>query len=145
MTYSDPSVAALLNDAFVPLQAEIMGAVELRRKYHAVWTPNLQVLDTRGDPIYRTDGWLPPGEFVPFLLVALGQFHFLRHRYLLAVAVLEDVGLRYPRSSYAPEALYYLGTSRYMVNRDRSTMEATWRELQRRYPDSPWAIRTWLS
>ncbi len=141
-TYPDPSVKDILFGRYLPVRAEIMSAVQERRRYKAIWTPSYEILESGGYAVSHSDGWLPPSEFAPLLLLGIGHVRFRRHRYDDAFAAFEEVRKRYPLSSVAPEALYYMAVSRYMSTRDPKDLHSWYAELQRWHPDSPWALRT---
>jgi hypothetical protein len=42
-----------------------------------------------------------------------------------------------------PEALFWLATAYFLERRDNSRMYETWERLRARFPDSPWAHRTY--
>jgi hypothetical protein len=56
----------------------------------------------------------------------------------LFIAVFEQS----PRSSYAPEALYYRGVCRYLEAQDVEPLKEDWIMLQRFYPHSAWAMKS---
>jgi TolA-binding protein len=142
VTYPDFMVAGLLNAYFIPVQVNIKEVPKLAAKYMAIWTPNLIVLDGKENIIYRVEGWLPPSETAAMLLLARGHY-FLRHKkYQDAVPHFEEVFVKYPQSSFSPEALYYKGVSRYMDSHEVDKLKEDWIMLQRFYPSSTWAVRS---
>lgn len=141
MTYPDLYVATLLNEYFVPIQVNIEKAAELVRKYRPIWTPNLNILDEEGAMVYHVEGWLPPSEYSAMLLVSRGHYFIRRKRYAEAVPNFQEVGQRFPTSSFAPEAMYYLGVGKYMTSHKGEELVEAWKKLQQAYPYSSWAIR----
>ena len=77
MTYSDPQVIDTITARFVPVQINTQEAAAqpLVQRLYQVWTPDLRVLSPDGMDLYHWNGYLPPAEFVPQLLVA--QAHTL--------------------------------------------------------------------
>ena len=142
VTYPDLMVSGLLNAYFIPVQVNIEEVSKLAAKYQAIWTPNLNILDEKENVIYRAEGWLPPSETAAMLLLARGHFFFRRKKYLDAVPNFEEVFIKYPHSSFASEALYYKGVSRYMDSHEVDELKEDWIMLQRFYPSSTWAVRS---
>lgn len=141
MTYPDLFVATVLNEYFVPVQANIEKAAELVRKYRPIWTPNINILNEEGEMVYHVEGWLPPSEYSPMLLVARGHFFIRKKRYGEATPNFEEVMKKFPSSTFAAQALYYLGVSKYMTGHNVEELKGAWSKLQYTYPYSTWAIR----
>lgn len=141
VTYPDPVVATTLNEEFVPVQLNEDDVPQLVQKYRALWTPNLNVLDGQESQVYRVEGWLPPSEYTPMLLVAKGHYIFRNKHYQEAIPYLQQVIDRFPRSAFSPEAQYYIGVNQYMASHDPSQLAEGWKKLQELYPDSIWATK----
>lgn len=142
VTYPDLYVAAFLNEYFVPLHFNIEKARELILKYRPIWTPNLNILDEEGAVVYQTAGWLPPSEFAAMLFLSRGRYFIRKKRYPDAAPNFQEVLLRFPTSTLAPEAYYYLGVSKYLASHKGEDLVETWKKLQLAYPNSSWAIRS---
>jgi thioredoxin-related protein len=142
VTYPDLMVASLLNAYFVPVQVKIDEFSKLAAQYSAIWTPNLNVLDGEENIIYRAEGWLPPSEIAAMLLLARGHYYLRHKKFRDAGPTFDEVFVKYPQSSFAPEALYYKGVSRYLVSHSVSDLKEDWIMLQRFYPTSIWAVRS---
>jgi uncharacterized protein HemY len=144
VTYPDATVSALLNTQFVPVQLDLTREPKLADQYQVIWTPNLNIVDTRARVVYHVEGWLSPAEFAAMLHIGLGH-HALKHKhYDRAAAYFKTVYDRYPQSEFAPEALYYLAAGRYMASHEADQLREGWSDLRRRYPASAWAMRTRL-
>jgi TolA-binding protein len=127
----------------VPVQVNIKDVPQLVQKYRAIWTPSLNVVDGEENQIYRVEGWLPPSEYAPMLLVAKGHFMFRAKRYDGAIPCFQNVMARFPRSAFAPEAQYYIGVCEHTQNQDPGRLAKVWKQLQTMYPEvygqlSPW-------
>ena len=142
VTYPDLTVANVLNTCFIPVQVNIEKVDELADRYLAKWTPNLNILDGKGDVIYKIEGWLPPSETAAMLILARGHYFRRHNRYQDAVTDFEKVLSTYPRSSFAPEAQYYKGVGRYLDSHEVDDLKEEWITLQRFYPASTWAVRS---
>jgi outer membrane protein assembly factor BamD (BamD/ComL family) len=107
-----------------------------------VWTPNINFLDPEGNIFYHVEGWLPPSDYSAMLMVAHAHY-FLHHKnFQKARDLFQTVWDKYPQSEFAPEALYYLGVSRYKDSNKGDELIEGWRVLQRFHPESTWAIRS---
>ena len=100
-------------------------------------TPSADGLDRAA----RTGGSQRSFEFVPQLLVALGQARLRLHEEARAAALYEEVLSRFPTSAVAPEAQYYLGVARYKASHEGADLAKAWHRLQTRYPESIWRVK----
>ena len=144
MTYPDVQVSAILNQAFVPVQVDIDKAGELRQRYHVMWTPNLHVLDRSGATVRQLEGYLPPGELVPELILGVGRFDLREEHWDDAARRFDEVADRYPTSHGAPEGLYFAAVASYKGSHEVKRLIDGWQVLKARYPESIWSVRTYL-
>ena len=145
VTYPDKQVARLLDHHFVPVQVNIEEADDLAKRFQALWTPNLNMIDDREKRFYHVVGWLPPSEFVAMLKLARGHFLLSREKFDEAATILKDVFDEFPRSIYAPESLYYMGVCRYKASHKVEYLKEDWIMLQRFFPGSEWAMNSNVS
>ena len=143
MTYREPSIVDTINQRFVPLQVNTTEAASkpLVERYRQVWTPDVRVLGADGFEFYRWNGYLPPSEFLPQLLVAQAQACLRMEDPGGAAAIYEDVLRRFPTSAFAPEAEYYLAVCKYRQSHEGNDLLGGWRQVQTRYPDSIWRVK----
>jgi len=132
----------MLNNLFVPVQVDIEQASKLADKYQALWTPNLNVINNREKRVYHVVGWLPPSEFAAMLQTARGHYSMNSKKFDEAAPRFKEVFDHFPRSVYAPEALYYSAVSRYLSSHDVEDLKEDWITLQRFYPQSRWAMKS---
>ncbi|MFO7554981.1 MAG: hypothetical protein R6W88_07230 [Desulfobacterales bacterium] len=76
------------------------------------------------------------------LILARGHYFLRRKKYKDALPNFEKVLSTYPRSSFAPEALYYKGVGRYLDSHELDELKEEWITLQRLYPASTWAVKS---
>ncbi len=143
MTYPEQSVAATIAAHCVPVQINTQdrSGADIVARYRQVWTPDVRVLAADGFELYRWNGYLPPFEFVPQLLVALGQARLRQHDEGGAAAIYEEALARFPTSAVAAEAQYYLAVARYKASHDGADLMNGWGKLRARYPDSIWRVK----
>jgi thioredoxin-related protein len=111
-------------------------------RYRPIWTPNINIFDEEGAMVYHLEGWLPPSEYSAMLLVSRGHYFIRKKHYPEAVPNFQEVGQKFPTSSFAPEAMYYVGVSKYMASHKGEELVEAWKKLQGSYPYSSWAIRS---
>jgi hypothetical protein len=128
VTYSDPQVIDTINARFVPMQINTQEAagLPLVQRFYQVWTPDLRVVAPEGVDLYHWNGYLPPAEFLPQLLVAQAHACLRLH---------DEPG------AVAPEAQYFLAVSAYKQSHQASDLLDNWHRLQMRYPASLWRVK----
>ena len=87
------------------------------------------------------NGYLPPAEFVPQLLVAQAQTLLRLQGEPGAAAVYRQVLERFPTSAVAPEAQYSAAVALYKHSHQAPDLLDTWRRLQTQYPSSIWRVK----
>lgn len=143
MTYPQPPVADLIQRFTVPVQIDNSNDAnaELVARFKHIWTPDLRVLDSDLNELYRWDGYLPPPEFMPRLIAGLGQARLRSRDFKAAEAHYVDVLTRFPTAFAAAEAQYYLGVSRYRADPETNELLHQWSMLRSRYPASEYRLK----
>jgi len=143
VTYPEQSVAATIAAYCVPVQINTQdgSGADIVERFRQVWTPDVRVLAADAFELYRWNGYLPPFEFLPQLLVAIGQARLRQHDEGGAATVYEDVLARFPTSAVAPEAQYYLAVARYKASHEGADLINGWKRLRARYPESIWRVK----
>lgn len=101
-----------------------------------MWTLDLRVLDPDGFEYYRWNGYLPPSEFVPQLLVGEAQARLRSHDETGAAELYAEVIRRFPTSYVAAEAQYFLAVSKYKASHEANDLMDGWRKVQLHYPSN---------
>lgn len=114
---------------------------ETVKRFRQVWTPDLRIIDGEGAELYRWNGYLPPTEFLPQLLVGRAQALLRSDRGEDAATAFADVLRRFPTAFIAPEAAYFTAVSKYRSTHDAPDLLENWSHLQRRYPLSDWRTK----
>ncbi len=143
MTYPQPPVVQVITENAIPVQYDNSKKenVEVLKRLHHIWTPDVRVLDERGAELYRWDGFLPPPEFIARALCGFGQAHLRRREFEAAEKLYIDVLTRFSTTYAAPEALYYLGVTRYRKNPLGNDLLDQWAHLRERYPMSEYRVK----
>ena len=143
VTYPEPAVAGAINDSYIALQINTKEAASkpVVERYRQVWTPDVRILDADGFEYYRWNGYLPPFEFLPQMLVAEAHARLRQKNVSVAAELYNEVVERFPTSRVAPEALYFGAVASYRTSKDPADLKEGWEKLQSRYPDSDWRLK----
>ena len=136
----DREVSKFITDHFVPLMYEVgeQSSKDLMKRYEVQWTPTFVAADQKGDIVYRWEGYLPAEEFKAQMLMTEAKVAFKAENFSRAEKCYSALAEKYPKSDIAPEAVYYLGVSRYKKTEDPSHLKNANEELKRKYPDNVW-------
>ena len=138
---SDRRVASAIRDRFVPLKQLLGADREAARRYRPFWTPTVYFLDPDGHALVQWPGLIPADEMLALLDYGEAQVGIRRGRFRPSLELLERVPEHWPDSVLAPEALYWAGNLRYVMDGDREALDARRAVLVERYPDSVAARR----
>lgn len=143
MTYPQLPVQELISKFTIPVQIDNSQSQndELLRRIHHIWTPDVRILDAERFELYRWDGFLPPAEFQARFITGLGYAHLRLRQFPQAEQHYVDALTRFSTSYAAPEALYYLGVTRYRANPDGNDLLTQWHQLTSRYPLSEYRVK----
>ena len=140
VAYIDAAVINFVNDNLVPIRLKSADPI-LAPKFNIKWTPSLLLLDARGTEHYRTLGFYPPQDLIPSLLLGMGKAKFDQADRPAACGHFEKVLSDFPKSIFAPEALYLNGISRYIETHDVQHLTGMYDRLAAEYASSPWLTR----
>ena len=104
VTYPDPATVQLFHDYLVAVRAQVHSEPVLAQRFGVQYTPTVVILDEDGTERHRSIGFLPPQEFIPSILMAIGKVHYEGGRFKKAATVLGKLVSTYPQSSVVPEA-----------------------------------------
>lgn len=143
MTYQEPAVIDTINERFVPIQVNTQeeSSRSVVERYRQVWTPDLRVLGSDGYEYYHWNGYLSPFEFLPQLLAGQAQATLRMNDEIGAAGLYGELLRRFPTSSLAPEAQYFLAVARYKSSHKPEDLLDGWRRVQVRYPNSIWRVK----
>jgi hypothetical protein len=136
-------VAALMAQDFIAFRANVNDPAERAafRRFSAIWTPSIVILNADGVEQHRIEGFLPAREFHAQLLLALARIVAVRKRWVEAEPRYAAIVDQYGDTAAAPEALYWRGVAGYQGRRDHTALVTMAGEMKRRYPASEWAIK----
>jgi len=139
-TFRDPVVADLVAEHFISVRI-VMDQPDHQayfRRFGVIWTPTLLFLDRGLTAHYQWPGYLQQMDALAVVRIGLARCLMSRSRFVEACRHLEAV-TDLPDQTHYPEALFWLGTARYLIRRSEKDLESAWTMLKSRYPDSPWA------
>ena len=111
-------------------------------RFNVVWTPTVLVMDPKGDERSRLEGYLSKEEFQAHLEMGLSRVAFMQKNWGDAERRYDSIIERYPKSIYAPQAVYWRGVSRYSESHDGAELANTAKVLAEKYPGTEWALRS---
>jgi len=143
VTYPQPPVIAVILENGVPVQIDNSKSENNRYLHdiHHIWTPDVRILDHNGFEMYRWEGFLPPPEFMARTLCGYAMAFLRSKRFERAEALYVDVLTRFSTTYAAPEALYYLGVTRYRRDPHGDELLTQWANLRSRYPASEYRVK----
>ena len=143
VTYPDASVAEYISAHLVAYTCGIERRENwpLFRANHIIWTPSVGFADRNGSMHYHSPGFLPPSEFLSVLKIGRARCLMAWTRSAEAARELEPaVSIE---NAMTPEVMFWLAVAYYLERRDSTRMYEVWEKLAARYPESPWAKRTY--
>jgi len=143
VTYPEPAVAGTINNSYIPLQINTKesSAKPIVERFRQVWTPDVRILDASGFEYYRWNGFLPPFEFLPQMLVAEAHARLRQKNVSAAAEVYNKVVERFPTSRVAAEAAYYAAIANYRASENPADLKKGWEKLRSLYPASDWRLK----
>lgn len=132
-------MAQFIHDNFIPVEGHIKEHPAWFKRFDAVWTPTLLVMDPGGRERWRIEGYVPKKELRAQLEMALARLAVVRKDWSDAGKRYGDIAEKYGDTSIGPEALYWRNVSRYSQNHDATALQSVSHELKERYPNSIWA------
>ena len=141
--YSDPRVARLVDEAFVPVRVHVKQQSEeyqrLSERFAAHWTPTVLVVDRTGRERHRIEGFLPVEDFMAQLSIGAAHAAFAAGDYASAARRFDEIMEAHAASDAAPEAQYWAGVSRYKASGNPAALKDTARRFSERFQDTSWA------
>ena len=146
--WPDSRVEQFVTSEFKPVRVHVKDhADEFRRlgeKYGAQWTPDILMIDHKGEEQHRIEGFLPLDEFLPQLMFGRARIDFSNGKFAEAEQRFDRVVQEFPNSDAAPESLYWRGVSKYKASNDPSALHATASAFEKQYQNSTWAMMAWV-
>jgi len=113
----------------VPLEAHIKEHPAWFKRFEAVWTPTILVMDSKGVERSRIEGYLPTNAFRARLEMGLARVAFMHKKWADA------------EKGYSHVAEEYAAVCQYKATNDHMVLGEAPNELGAKYPDSEWALK----
>ncbi|MBI5249537.1 MAG: tetratricopeptide repeat protein [Desulfomonile tiedjei] len=136
VTYPNQAVTQFVQNNLIAVR--VRNDQPLADLFKVKWTPTLVLVDPEGKEVYRNVGFLPPDNLVPALMLGIGKLELQHGNYDKAIPHFDRVASKFPQSEEAPEAIYFMGVSRFKMNSDLKMMKETYNRLEATYPNSSW-------
>jgi hypothetical protein len=136
-------VSAFVQEHFVPFQANVNDPAQRPafRRFGAIWTPSIVILNSDGEERYRIEGFLTTRELHAHLRLALARIVAMRKRWADAEPLYARIVDEFGDTTAAAEALYWRGVAGYQGRRDHTALERMAAEMKQKYPGTTWAVR----
>jgi thioredoxin-related protein len=130
-----------VTDNFVPVKVHIKENRDQFRRFTSKWTPTIMIVDGSGKEFFRTEGWLPPRDFLAQMMIGFGRALFLNNKPKEAEKSFAEVADHFADTDFAPEAEYWRAVSQYRATADHKYLDEVARALANKYPYSNWTKR----
>lgn len=142
VTYPTEEVSNFITKHITPLRINVSDEAAFA-KYHIFWTPCLVMLDTDGNELQRTIGFMGVEEFIPRMLLGLAKVRLYKEEYDMAMIPLKSLQETYFESKAVPEAIFFGGVTLYKQTDDPGKLKQAYEKLLHDYPDSTWTKRAY--
>ncbi|MGB3212512.1 MAG: tetratricopeptide repeat protein [Desulforhopalus sp.] len=142
VTYPTKEVVTFVNNYLIPLRIEVNDDTSIE-EYHHFWTPTLAILDTNGNEIQRTIGFLGVDEFTAIMLLGIAKVRLDAGEYDTALIPLKSLLETFSESHAVPEAIYFRGVTMYKQTNNPNKLKEAYEKLLSDYPDSRWTRRAY--
>jgi hypothetical protein len=132
-------VTELVSKNFVAARFHVKDQADAFKRFDALWTPTILILDPTGKEQHRIEGFLPVEDFLAQLQLGLGHTAFKTGKFAEAEKWFREVVEKFPKTEAAAEAQYWAGVARYKGANDASALKATAEAFKKRYSDTSWA------
>lgn len=106
-----------------------------------MWTPDIRILGADGFEYDAIQGYWPPSELVPRLLLGRARSLARQNQDQTAEVAYDEIVIRFPRAIVAAEAAYWRAVCRYKRTHEADDLLKGWAKvLQSQYPQSQWRL-----
>ena len=126
----------------MPLEAHIKEHPAYFKRFEAVWTPTILVMDSEGVERHRIEGYLPKDWFGARLKMGLARVAFMHKKFMDAQQIYADVVNRYATLALAAEAIYWRDVCKYKATNDHTVLGPAATELAEKFPTDEWRLKS---
>ena len=125
----------------MPLEAHIKEHPVWFKRFEALWTPTILVMDPGGEECYRIEGYLPKNWFRARLEMGLARVAFMKKKFADAEKLYAAVIENYGDTAVAAEAIYWRAVCQYKATNDHTVLGPAAKELSEKYPGDEWTLK----
>ncbi len=142
-TWTDDSVAQILETEFVPVQLNVLEDDTLGKPpLLAWWTPTLIAMCPDGNIHRKWMGFLPPHEFLGEVALARVAYAMARQDFDEAHRLAQEATQWTQNDELRhSESLYWQAVTAYKASHNQDLLISGWKDLIARFPNSEWAKR----
>ena len=126
----------------MPLEAHIKEHPAWFKRFGALWTPTILVLDQEGAECYRVEGYLPANWFRARLEMGLARVAFMKKKWPAAEKAYAAVAEKHAGTDVAAEAIYWRAVCQYKATNDHTVLSPAAQELSQQYPGDEWTLKS---
>ena len=112
------------------------------KRFDAVWTPTVLVLDANGVERYRIEGYLPKDWFRARLEMSIARVAFMHKKFADAQKQYTEIADRYSNLALGAEALYWRAVSQYKATNDHTVLGEVATKIAEKFPDDEWRLKS---
>jgi len=126
----------------VPLEAHIKEHPAYFKRFEAIWTPTVLIVDSAGKERYRIEGYLPKNWFRARLEMGIARVAFMHKKFADAQNLYEQIIARYGDLELAAEAIYWRDVCAYKATNDHTVLGTAASELAQKFPTDEWKLKS---
>ena len=126
----------------MPVEAHIKEHPAYFKRFEALWTPTILVMDSAGVERYRIEGYLPKDWFGARLKMGLARVAFMHKKFVDAQQIYADIANRYGTLAVAAEAIYFRDVCKYKATNDHTVLGPAASELAEKFPSDEWRLKS---
>lgn len=126
----------------MPLEAHIKEHPAYFKRFEAVWTPTVLVMDSAGVERYRIEGYLPNNWFRARLEMGIARARFMHKKFADAQKLYAEIAARYGDLALAAEAIYWRDVCAYKATNDHTVLGTAAGELAEKFPEDEWRLKS---
>ena len=126
----------------MPVEAHIKEHPAYFKRFEALWTPTILVMDSAGIERYRIEGYLPKDWFRARLKMGLARVAFMHKKFADAQQLYADIANRVGDLALAAEAIYYRDVCKYKATNDHTALGVAANELAEKFPNDEWRLKS---